>query len=240
VSAPPDPAGYRPWPRDDQGRLLAAAPIRGLCVEVHLGGHGAQFDRWRVAACSSRRFVVRDAGRSEVHPASAWGDWLDARAAEGPLTAHLPGCVRSWCRGCDTAGVGRPGLPLASPARAPGARPSPAAPAPAPARPSPGAPVPVTDLGARDVRVLRAARDVLASYTFHPLPPTGPADHRVRVEVRGGGRPYEVAVDPAWGDDPRCTCADHARAANGGFCKHVIGVLLRDDALRCQLLELFL
>jgi hypothetical protein len=97
--------------------------------------------------------------------------------------------------------------------------------------------MPPVDVATRDARVLRAAKTVLANYTFHPLADVG--SHRC-VEVRGGSRPYVVTVDPAWGEGPRCTCPDHARAAVGGFCKHVIGVLLRDDTLRCQLLELFL
>jgi hypothetical protein len=100
--------------------------------------------------------------------------------------------------------------------------------------------MPALDLGARDVRVLRAARDILASYTFHPLPLTSHERNVVRVEVRGGTRPYTVTVHCEWGEPPRCTCPDHVRGSNGGYCKHVIGVLLSDDALRCQLLELFL
>lgn len=238
---------YRPWPVDQQGRLLAAVPIRGLCVEVHLGGNGRLFDRWRIVACSRTRFVARRAGRSEEHPVADWGAWLDARAAEGAMSAHLPGCVQSWCKGCDTASLGRPGVPpgvptprggAGSPSPIPAAYPSPLT----PPRPSstPGTYMPAVDVGARDARVLRAAKDVLSTYTFHALPPTEPSTRALRVEVRGGSRPYVVTVDPEWGSPARCTCPDHARASNGGFCKHVIGVLLRDDALRCQLLELFL
>jgi hypothetical protein len=244
----PAAARHRPWPLDEQGRLLAATPARGLVVEVHLGGAGRFFDRWRVAACSRARFVARTAGRAEERPAAEWGAWLDARAAEGTLSAHLPGCALSWCKGCDTASLGRPGVPPGAPARRPGAATVRAGPGPASrsttpaprALPAPGVSMPAVDVGARDARVLRAAKDVLARYTFHPLPPAEPGERLVRLEVHGGARPYTVTVDPDWRTPARCTCPDHARASNGGFCKHVIGALLRDEALRCQLLELFL
>ncbi len=239
--------GYRPWPVDEQGRLLAAAPIRGLLVEVRLGGDWRFFDRWRIVACSRARFVARDGHRVETHPVEAWGAWLDARAAEGTMSAHLPGCALSWCKGCDTASLGRPGVPPGAPTPRGGAAvrsPLPAASSPPRASPrlspTPGASMPAVDVGARDARVLRAAKDVLATYTFDSLPPLEPGARALRFEVRGGSRPYVVTVDPEWGAPPRCTCPDHARSSNGGYCKHVIGVLLRDDALRCQLLELFL
>ncbi len=89
---------------------------------------------------------------------------------------------------------------------------------------------------ARDVRILRAAREVLRTYTFHARAPE--PDGRVPHDVRGGTQPYVVHVHPTWGASPSCSCPDHQR--RGGFCKHVIGVLLQAPALRCQLLELFL
>ncbi len=235
-------SGYRPWPRDAQGRLLAAVPVRGLLVEVHLGGSGPLFDRWRVVACSRTRFVAQAARRTEERAVTGWGDWLDARAAEGPLLAHLPGCARWWCTGCDTASLGRPGsggVRLSGPPASPSTAPLPVRGTPRPPLPT-GVSMPPNDIGARDVRVLRAAKDVLSRYSFHLLPTPEHGPHLCAIEVRGGSRPYVVTVDPAWGAPARCTCPDHARASNGGYCKHVIGVLLRDDALRCQLLELFL
>ncbi len=89
---------------------------------------------------------------------------------------------------------------------------------------------------ARDARILRAARDVLKTYTFHPQPAA--PDGRVPYDVRGGTSPYVVHVHPAWAASPACSCPDHQRRE--GYCKHIIGVLLQDSALRCQLLELFL
>ena len=97
--------------------------------------------------------------------------------------------------------------------------------------------MPFLDVGARDARILRAAKNVLTAYTFHPL--DGPPG-LCRVELKGGTRPWVVTVDPTWAVGPRCTCPDSTKNPTGGFCKHIIGVLLRDDALRCQLLELFL
>ena len=89
----------------------------------------------------------------------------------------------------------------------------------------------------RDIRILRAAREVLAHYDFHPLSTEGPLR---RIEVRGGTAPWVVTVHDTWGEEPRCTCPDAARHGGRGYCKHIIALLLRDDVVRCQLLELFL
>jgi hypothetical protein len=96
---------------------------------------------------------------------------------------------------------------------------------------------PPVSIAGRDVRILRAAREVLARYSFHPVSAEGP---RRRIEVRGGVSPYVVTVHDAWGEEPHCTCPDAARQSGHGYCKHLIAVLLRDDVARCQLLELFL
>ncbi len=96
-------------------------------------------------------------------------------------------------------------------------------------------------LWARDQRFLRAAQQVLAKYAIRRRVP-GP-DRLERFDVTGGQAPYVVTIDPDWGEDPTCTCPDAqqmGKELNAGYCKHVIGVLLSNDALRCQLLELFL
>ena len=85
---------------------------------------------------------------------------------------------------------------------------------------------------ARDVRILRAAREVLKSYTITRTAPTA-------LSVTGGTRPYTVTVDPGWSRTPACTCPDHARPG-APWCKHIIAARLQEDDLRCQLLELFL
>lgn len=85
----------------------------------------------------------------------------------------------------------------------------------------------------RDNRILRGARTVSQQYQFTSL-----KDGRVRVT--GGTQPYEVTALPDWSAAPTCTCPDHQRTDTKGYCKHIIAVLLRDPALHCQLLELFL
>ena len=78
------------------------------------------------------------------------------------MSAHLPGCALSWCKGCDTASLGRPGVPPGAPTPRGGAAvrsPLPAASSPPRASPrlspTPGASMPAVDVGARDARVLR-------------------------------------------------------------------------------------
>ena len=63
-------------------------------------------------------------------------------------------------------------------------------------------------------------------------------DGGVVVTVQGGSKPYEVRVRLDWSEPPACTCPDavHRRPLHGGFCKHVVAVLLRWPDLRCQLL----
>ena len=89
------------------------------------------------------------------------------------------------------------------------------------------------DPGARDVRILRAAEDVLKHYTFK-------SSGRGRTRVTGGMKPYFVTVHADWSEGPRCTCPDHRKGRHGGYCKHIIAVLLKDETLRHQLLEVFL
>ncbi len=108
----PDALAVGLWPRDRHGRLLPAAPVKGLL-----------FLRYRtdplprvLRRASRHGFVVTCLGR--VHheaPPSAWVDWLDALTAHHPLdpdrphevVCHLPGCLWATCDGCDTAHVGR-------------------------------------------------------------------------------------------------------------------------------------
>lgn len=85
----------------------------------------------------------------------------------------------------------------------------------------------------RDRRILRAANDVLQRYTFEQTA-TG------TIEVRGGRRTYTVRVCPEWSHPPMCDCPDAERVEVSGYCKHVVAALLRDPALKAQLLEVFL
>ena len=95
------------------------------------------------------------------------------------------------------------------------------------------------DIRARDKRFLRAARTVLKNYRLRR---TDDGD-AVQFEIGGGTNPYTVRVSRSWGQAPICTCPDaQHRAADltGGFCKHVIAVLIENEDLRCQLLDVLL
>ncbi|TNF32986.1 MAG: SWIM zinc finger family protein [Deltaproteobacteria bacterium] len=100
----------------------------------------------------------------------------------------------------------------------------------------PDAPLSI-DLRARDQRFLRAARDVLKRYEIAGGEALGST---VAFDVRGGSADYAVRVSADWSEPPRCTCPDAARAANAGFCKHIIAVLLVEEDLGYQLLDVLL
>ncbi len=87
----------------------------------------------------------------------------------------------------------------------------------------------------RDQRFLRAVQNVAERYR---LERREDEDGGVVVTVQGGSKPYEVRVRLDWSEPPACTCPDavHRRPLHGGFCKHVVAVLLRWPDLRCQLL----
>lgn len=211
----PSPDSTRPWPRDRWGRLLPAAPRRGMRVERW--GKALAYHRHRVTHADADRFRVAEGSAVRELPLSAWPDWL-ASLFDDPgawVTVHLVGCQLSTCRGCDGSGVGRP---------------APVHPVPPPQN---GDPVPDIPVLQRDARLMRAARVVLQEYRFEPL---GPG----RLRVTGPHSRYEVDISPDWSAPPRCSCPDNRRDTTAGYCKHVIAAMLRDDALRCQLLELFL
>ena len=97
--------------------------------------------------------------------------------------------------------------------------------------------MPSIDLAGREARLLRAAREVLARYKINAIA----GGERLRsFEIVGGSAPYLVTLDLEWSERPTCTCPDQRRTEMRGFCKHVIGTMLQEDAFRCQLLELFL
>jgi uncharacterized Zn finger protein len=85
----------------------------------------------------------------------------------------------------------------------------------------------------RDQRMLRGALTVTNHYTFEQL------DTRT-VQVLGGSTPYHVIVHPEWVESPSCSCPDFAKRGGRLYCKHIVAVLMRDNQLRCQLLEMFL
>lgn len=85
----------------------------------------------------------------------------------------------------------------------------------------------------RDQRMLRGALTVASDYTFEPL-------DAHTVEVLGGSAPYRVTAHPEWAQAPTCSCPDFAQRGERLYCKHIVAVLMRDERLRCQLLEMFL
>ncbi len=97
------------------------------------------------------------------------------------------------------------------------------------------------DLYARDMRMVRAAGDVTKKYSISRS--NNAESNKVWFEIKGGTKPYVVGIHPEWKDRPNCSCPDAAQRAltqNGGFCKHIIAVLLKEQDFKCQLLELFL
>lgn len=98
------------------------------------------------------------------------------------------------------------------------------------------------ELYARDLRMVRGANDVLKNYRIERDPENKSAAEVVFI-VSGGQKPYRVSIDPDWQRTPACTCPDseqRARELNGGYCKHIIAVLLKENEFRCQLLDIIL
>lgn len=95
------------------------------------------------------------------------------------------------------------------------------------------------DIAGRERRIERALTEVIKNYTV-----TGrgdPSGYRL-FTITGGESDYEVRVHPEWRDTPTCTCPDFEDGAQrtGGYCKHIMAVLIGQPALACQLLEVFL
>mgnify|MGYP002725773276 CR=1 FL=1 len=95
------------------------------------------------------------------------------------------------------------------------------------------------DVKARDQRFLRAAHEVLARYRIEAR---GEADGMLLFELEGGSEPYQVRVARDWSSGPSCSCpdAEHRKDVTGGYCKHVIAVLLKHEELKYQLLDVML
>ena len=86
--------------------------------------------------------------------------------------------------------------------------------------------------GGRDARFFRAADDVLKNYDI-VWNRRGKAFLKARVS--GGTREYEVAIPRDGMERPTCTCPDskkRAKQVSGGFCKHIIAVLMKSGESR--------
>ena len=80
---------------------------------------------------------------------------------------------------------------------------------------------------ARDDRFFRAVDQVLRRYE---LDHQGVEAGCVVFSVQGGHMRYEVRIPLEGPDKPTCTCPDaksHAQRLAGGYCKHIIGCLMR-------------
>jgi len=98
------------------------------------------------------------------------------------------------------------------------------------------------DLKARDLRFLRAAREVLQKYEIKRRPKRR-SSGEIIVDVSTKGRAYEVTFREDWSAPPACSCPDARNGGarrSGGFCKHTIASALKWKDLRCQLLDLLL
>ena len=99
-----------------------------------------------------------------------------------------------------------------------------------------------TDPRHRDLRIVRAGREVLGAYLVSEHS-QGDELRRFAVVRDDKAKSYEVVVRRDWAGPPVCSCPDAKDIAvrrNGSYCKHVIAVLLTTRDLRHQLLDLFL
>lgn len=98
----------------------------------------------------------------------------------------------------------------------------------------------------RETRISRAYREVIPHYSIErqKAGPEGKNQAVFRVRAKKPGKAssdYTVTLSSDWSTEPACTCPDtKTRLVLGGYCKHVIAVLLTQKDLSCQLLELFL
>lgn len=100
----------------------------------------------------------------------------------------------------------------------------------------------IMNIAARDVRFFRAAQDVIKNYKITRSHAPG-RDGKLKFSIKGGTRPYTVEVHPGWLAAPSCTCPDAAQGGKfqaGGYCKHIMAVLLSNRDLEYQLLDVFL
>ena len=187
-------------------------PTPGMRLWVNTGATWRDGYAARVADVSAERVTVRREGRLERFPRDEWPRWLLERSREGPVQVD--------------------GHSMTPPS------PAPLGPWGPPDRDERSS---AMDLDARDARIFRAVRDVLKGYRIGPpVLETGLVVHEV---TKPGQPPYHVKLDPAWRLGPQCSCPDWKRVAEGvrgGYCKHVVAVLLQSDDHRHQLLDLLL
>ena len=103
------------------------------------------------------------------------------------------------------------------------------------------------DVTQRELRLQRAAKEVLARYSITQQGPDRERPGQLDFDIEGTNRfgkrvHYEVTVRADWRETPSCTCIDYRENGHlhGGFCKHIIAVLLSNRELQHQLLDFLL
>ena len=233
---------YRPWPHDRRGRLLPSVP-HAMSVYSSADHTEVAGALCRVSYASGQKFTVVDNARPKGvdWTADRWAEFLDSLVQPGrALVVHAPSCNTDICDGCDLSHVGRDAAPGQSHRRlgvvtgnpAPHGRTLPHPTSPARARINR-----MTAAGAsvsqRTQRILAAATEVWAECEVSEVA-------EGHYCVREGARSFDVHICADWSHDPRCTCAEARRSDSQGFCRHTVALLLREEHLRCQLLEFFL
>jgi hypothetical protein len=191
-------------------------PTPGMRLWINSGASWRDGYQARVASVSNACVTVRSGGRLERFPRAEWARWLLERSREGPVQVD--------------------GHPITPPAVAPLALGL----AERPTADEGGSETMEHD--ARDARIFRAVRDVVKGYVLRSVP--SDAEGLLAFAVtKPGHAPYTVKLDPAWKHGPQCSCPDWLRVRDGdrgGFCKHVVAVLLQSDESRHQLIDLLL
>lgn len=98
------------------------------------------------------------------------------------------------------------------------------------------------DIRPGETKALRAAREVLRRGHIEAQKPAPDGVKKFCVTDRGG-KMETVTADPAWVKRPTCTCMQ--QYVNNQFkgtdlCPHIVAVLVREEDLRCQLLDVLL
>ena len=92
-----------------------------------------------------------------------------------------------------------------------------------------------------DSKLFDQARETLKRAQFVTRAGDGGGTVEVTVIERSGT--WTVTADREWVLEPTCTCHDfwaRARWGYGPWCRHVVAVLVRQEELRCQLLDLLM
>lgn len=191
-------------------------PTPGMRLWINNGSRWSDGYAASVARVSDASVTVRRGKHTERFPRAEWSRWLLERSREGPVQVD--------------------GHPIEPPTVAPLVR---GLTAP-PCADDEGSET--MELDARDARIFRAVRDVVKGYAIRPAELAAEGWLAFTVTKPGHG-PYMVKLDPAWRHGPQCSCPDWLRVREedkGGFCKHVVAVLLQSEEHRHQLVDLLL